>query len=152
MLGIVYLVFAGLAAASFDAWFPFLIFVWLFGVKVFCRRCRSRPQRGGRERETTLWILSVTYFFVAIFVTMFVPIPMLGITEDGEVYGLRGQYEWANFPYKAIAAGFFYFSAHWRSPECFRRGRCSGSVARPILRRNAGRRHAIIGSATRSTQ
>jgi len=36
---------------------------------------------------------------------------MLGITEDGAVYGLRGQYEWANFPYKPIAAGFMYFCA-----------------------------------------
>lgn len=110
-LGAVYLVFAGLAAVSFDAWFPFLIFVWLFGVKVFAAVLGRDPAATGREREMTVWILSVSYYFVAIFFTMFVPIPMLGITEDGEAYGLRGQYEWANFPYEAIAAGFLYFSA-----------------------------------------
>jgi len=59
----------------------------------------------------TLWILAVCCFFGAVFATLYLPVPMLGITEDGEVYGLRGQYEWANFPYKAIAAGFLYFSA-----------------------------------------
>jgi hypothetical protein len=110
-LGAVYLVFAGLAAVSFDAWFPFLIFVWLFGVKVFAAVLGRDPAATGREREMTVWILSVSYYFVAIFFTMFAPIPMLGITEDGAVYGLRGQYEWANFPHEAIAAGFLYFSA-----------------------------------------
>jgi len=111
VLGAVYLAFAGLAAVSFDAWFPFLIFVWLFGVKVFAAILGRDRSATGREREMTAWILSVTFYFVAIFFTMFVPVPMLGITEDGAVYGLRGQYEWANFPYKAIAAGFLYFLA-----------------------------------------
>ncbi|MDX1376638.1 MAG: hypothetical protein R3357_13810 [Burkholderiales bacterium] len=110
-LGVTYLVFAGLAAASFDAWFPLLIFVWLFGVKVFTAVCGRDRAATGREREMTVWILSVSYYFLAVFLTMFVPVPMLGITEDGAVYGLRGQYEWANFPYEAIAAGFFYFFA-----------------------------------------
>jgi len=111
VLCVVYLVFAALAALSFDAWFPFLIFVWLFGVKIFAAMFGRDRAATGREREMTFWILSVSYYFVAIFFTMFVPVPMLGITEDGEVYGLRGQYEWANYPYKAIAAGFLYFSA-----------------------------------------
>ncbi|MEJ2173880.1 MAG: hypothetical protein P8Y76_02930 [bacterium] len=111
VLGVVYLVFAVLAEVSFDAWFPFLIFVWLFGVKIFAAVFGRDRAATGREREMTVWILCVSYYFVAIFFTMFVPIPMLGITEDGEVYGLRGQYEWANYPYKAIAAGFLYFSA-----------------------------------------
>jgi len=111
VLGAVYLLFAGLAAASFDAWFPFLIFVWLFGVKVFTALLGRDPNAMGREAEMTIWILSVTYYFVAVFATMFLPFPMLGITEDGADYGLRGQYEWANFPYKPIAAGFLYFAA-----------------------------------------
>jgi hypothetical protein len=111
VLGVVYLLFAGLAAASFDAWFPSLIFVWLFGVKVFTAVLGRDPNAAGREPEMTVWILSVTYFLVAVFATMFLPFPTLGITEDGAVYGLRGQYEWANFPYKPIAAGFLYFAA-----------------------------------------
>jgi len=111
ILGATYLALAGLTALSFDAWFPFVIFVWLFGVKVYAALLGHDPDAAGREREMTLWILSVTYYFVAIFVTMFVPFPALGITQDGELYGLRGQYEWANYPYKAIAAGFLYFAA-----------------------------------------
>jgi len=111
VLGATYLGFAGLAAVSFDAWFPFLIFVWLFSVKVLAAVFGRDRAATGRDREMTVWILSVSYYFGAIFFTMFVPVPLLGITQDGEFYGLRGQYEWANFPYKAIAAGFLYFSA-----------------------------------------
>jgi hypothetical protein len=122
-LGVTYLGFAGLAAVSFDAWFPFLIFAWLFAVKVFAATVGRDPAATGRDREMTMWILSVSYYFVAIFFTMFVPVPMLGITEDGAVYGLRGQYEWANFPYKPIAAGFMYF--------------CALAITRLLLRRTA---------------
>lgn len=110
-LGAIYLALAGLTALSFDAWFPFVIFVWLFGVKVYAALLGRDPYASGREPEMTVWILSVTYYFVAIFITLFVPVPALGITQDGELYGLRGQYEWARYPYKAIAAGFLYFLA-----------------------------------------
>lgn len=111
VLGSTYLLFAGLAAASFGAWYPFFIFVWLFGVKLFAAVAAFDRNAEGREREMSVWIRSSMYFLGAFFVTFFVPVPMLGITEDGEVYGLRGLYEWANFPYKAMATGFLYFSA-----------------------------------------
>ncbi len=111
VLGATYLAFAGLAAASFDSWYPFFIFVWLFGAKVFAALVGYDRNATGREREMTTWILSVGLYFAAVFLTFFAPVPMLGITEDGEAYGLRGQYEWANYPFKAIAAGFLYFLA-----------------------------------------
>ena len=41
---------------------------------------------------------------------MWVPLPPLGVTEDGAFYGLRGLYEWANHPYEATAAGFAYYA------------------------------------------
>ena len=50
ILGATYLAFAGLATASFDAWFPFLIFVWLLGVKVFAAVLDRDPHALGRER------------------------------------------------------------------------------------------------------
>lgn len=111
VLGATYLLFAGLAAASFDSWYPFFIFVWLCGVKVFAALLGYDRNATGREREMTVWILSVGLYFAAIFLTFFAPVPMLGVTEDGEAYGLRGQYEWANYPFKAMAAGFLYFFA-----------------------------------------
>lgn len=123
VLGAVYLGFAGFAALSFDAWFPFFIFAWLFAAKVFAATCARDPAATGRDREMTIWILSVSFYFVAVFFTMFVPVPMFGITEDGAVYGLRGQYEWANFPYKPIATGFIYF--------------CALATTRLLLRRTA---------------
>lgn len=110
-LGATYLVFAGLAQASFDAWFPVLIFAWLFGAKLFSAMVGFNRNAEGREPEMSIWVLSVGYYFGAVFLTFFAPVPMLGITEDGAVYGLRGQFEWANYPYKPIATGFLYFFA-----------------------------------------
>ncbi len=111
VLGAVYLFFAGLAAASFASWYPFVVFVWLFGTKVFAAVLGRDRTATGHEREKTIMLLSISYFFVANFVAMLVPIPKLGITEDGAVYGLYGRDEWSNLPYEAIAAGFLYFSA-----------------------------------------
>jgi hypothetical protein len=110
VLGAVYLGFAGLAAGSFNAWFPFFLFLWLVGAKVFAAVLGRRPDATGRQREMGLWVLSNILFFAVIFAAMWLPVPMLGITEDGAFYGLRGQYEWANHPYEAAAAGFAYYS------------------------------------------
>jgi len=111
VLGAVYLGFAGLAAASFDAWFPLFIFAWLFGAKVSAALLGKSPDAKGREREMAFWILSNVIYIVAVFAVMFVPVPMLGVTADGDLYGLHGRYEWANHPYEATAAGFLYFAS-----------------------------------------
>ena len=111
VLGATYLAFAGLAAASFDAWFPFFVLLWLFGARLFSALVGFDRNAEGRAPEMSIWAFSVGYYFGAVFLTFFAPVPMLGITEDGAVYGLRGQFEWANFPYKPIAAGFLYFLA-----------------------------------------
>lgn len=108
-LGAVYLVFAGLAAASFNLWFPFFLFLWLFGAKVFAALVGRRPDAVGREREMAYWAVSNVVFFAVIFAAMVVPVPMLGITEDGSFYGLSGRYEWANYPYEAVASACIYY-------------------------------------------
>jgi hypothetical protein len=109
MLGGVYLTFALLAAGSFDAWFPFFLFVWLVGAKVFAAVLGRRPDATGRQREMGYWVLSNLVFFAAVFAVMWLPLPMLGVTADGATYGLRGMYEWANHPNEAVAAGFAYY-------------------------------------------
>jgi hypothetical protein len=111
VLGVVYLVFAGLAAASFNLWFPLFLFLWLFGAKLFAALVGRRPDAVGREREMAYWVLANVVFFAVIFATMVVPVPMLGVTEDGALYGLRGRYEWANYPYEAVASAFIYYAA-----------------------------------------
>jgi len=111
VLGAVYLGFAGLAAASFDAWFPFFIFLWLFGAKVFAALLGRRPDATGREREMAYWILSNVAYFALVFAAMVLPVPMLGVTEDGAFYGLSGRYEWANHPNEAVAVAFLYYGA-----------------------------------------
>jgi len=109
-IGAAYTLLAWIAAASFDGWFPVPMFAWLLGVKVYAAVLGRDRNATDNEHERTLWMLSVAYFFIAIFAAMLLPIPKLGITEDGAVYGLRGRDEWSNSPYEAIAAGFLYFS------------------------------------------
>jgi len=110
-LGTVYLVFAGLAAGAFDAWFPAWIFAWLLAAKVYAALLTYDPGATGREAEMTVWILSASFYFAASFLTFFAPVPNFGVTEGGDTYGLRGMYEWANFPAKPMATGFLYFCA-----------------------------------------
>ncbi len=110
VLAAVYLGFAGLAAGSFNAWFPVLLFLWLCGAKVFAAALGREPGATGRQREMGYWVLGNIVFFAVIFAAMWLPVPMLGITEDGAFYGLRGRYEWANYPHEAVAAGFAYFA------------------------------------------
>ena len=110
VLGAVYLLFAGLAAGAFDTWFPALLFAWLFGAKVFASVLGRRPDATGRQREMGFWVLSNIVFFAVVFAAMWLPLPHLGVTEDGAFYGLRGMYEWANRPYEATAAGFAYYA------------------------------------------
>lgn len=111
MLGGVHLGLAGLAAASFDAWFPLLLFAWLLGAKVHAALIGRQPDATGRGREMGYWIVSNVVYIAAVFGAMFLPVPMLGVTEQGDFYGLRGRYEWANYPHEAVAAGFAYFVA-----------------------------------------
>jgi hypothetical protein len=111
VLGAVYLAFAGLAGASFGTWLPSLLFLWLFGAKVSAAVLGRWPDAVGREREMGYWLLCNVLYFAVIFGAMFLPVPMLGVTEEGEFYGLRGRYEWANYPHEAVAAGFVYFAA-----------------------------------------
>jgi hypothetical protein len=110
-LGAVYLVLAGLAAASFGSWFPFFLFLWLFGAKVAASVLGFRPDAVGRERDMAFWMVSNVVYFALIFAAMLLPVPMLGITEDGSAYGLNGRYEWANHPNEAVAAAFVYYGA-----------------------------------------
>jgi hypothetical protein len=109
-LGATYLGFAALAAGAFDAWFPALLFAWLFGAKLLAAVLGRRPDATGRQREMGYWVLSNIVFFAVVFAALWVPLPPLGVTEDGAYYGLRGLYEWANRPYEAMAAGFAYYA------------------------------------------
>ena len=111
VLASTYILLAGLAAASFDAWFPSFILAWLLGMKVYAVVLGHDRNNSRRESEKAISMLSFAYYFSAIFATMLLPVPMLGITEDGALYGLTGRDEWSNFPYEAVAAGFLYFCA-----------------------------------------
>ena len=55
--------------------------------------------------------LSVVFYLGAIFATLLLPVPKLGVTHHGHYYGVPGEGEWVSHPYTVMAAGLLYFGA-----------------------------------------
>jgi len=110
-LGAVYLLFAGGMSAAFETWGPVLLFAWLIGAKLFAILLGRSPDGSERGRQMAFWALSVLFYLGAVFATLFLPVPELGITRSGADYGIPGSGEWVSNPQIPIAAGLVYFSA-----------------------------------------
>lgn len=110
-LGAVYLLFAGGMSAAFETWGPVLVFVWLIGAKLFAILL-GRAQDGAEQtRQMALWGLSVLFYLAAVFASVLLPVPELGVTRHGHDYGVPGEGEWVSHPNTVIAAGLLYFGA-----------------------------------------
>jgi len=110
-LGAVYLLFAAGMSAAFETWGPVLLFVWLIGAKLVAILLGRSPDGSERGRQMAFWALSVVFYLGAVFATLFLPVPELGITRSGAYYGIPGSGEWVSNPHIPIAAGLVYFSA-----------------------------------------
>lgn len=110
-LGAVYLLFAGGMSAAFGSWGPLLLFVWLIGAKLVAILLGRSLGGAEQARQMGYWALSVVFYLGAVFATLFLPVPELGVTQHGHFYGIPGEGEWVRHPYTVIAAGFLYFGA-----------------------------------------
>jgi hypothetical protein len=110
-LGAVYLLFAGGMSAAFETWGPVLVFVWLIGAKLFAILLGRAQDGAEQKRQMALWALSVLFYLGAVFATVLLPVPELGITHHGHHYGVPGEGEWVSHPNTVIAAGLLYFGA-----------------------------------------
>ncbi len=110
-LGCVYLLFAGGMAAAFESWGPVLLFAWLIGAKLVALLAGRGTAVREQTRQMALWGLSVLFYLGAVFATVLLPVPKLGVVRHGHYYGVPGSGEWVSHPNTVIAAGFLYFGA-----------------------------------------
>ena len=105
-----YLLFIGAFAWSFQSWWPFAAFAWLLAGKLSVLLGRRRGSERERRRQQGYWGASVALYLVAVMLTLFLPIPELGIDRHGSHYGISGSGAWVSDPHIVVAAGWLYFS------------------------------------------
>ena len=103
-----YAIFVAAMAFSFKSWTLFYIFTavmisrWIsfFTMPEYARTIATR--RSGS---------SVVYYLLAVFLSVVIPWPELGVTRDivNSVYPDRGSGHWERYPQSALAAGVIYF-------------------------------------------
>ncbi|KPK06048.1 MAG: hypothetical protein AMJ64_10135 [Betaproteobacteria bacterium SG8_39] len=110
-LGAIYLLFAGGMSAAFESWGPVLLFAWLIGAKLVAILAGRGMAVREQTRQMALWALSVLFYLGAVFATVMLPVPKLGLVRHGHFYGIPGSGEWVSHPNTVVAAGFLYFGA-----------------------------------------
>ena len=96
-------------AAGFQSWGLFFMFAAVMitrGVSVLLDPSHAREEAMRRSA------MSIVLYLLAVFVTLFAPLPELGVTTAivNEVYPSRGSGVWERRPEVALAAGVLYFS------------------------------------------
>jgi len=123
LFGGFYLVFIAAWAWSFEAWWPLLALAWLVAGKLVMA-WQPLADAEKRERLQTEWGISALAYLGGVFVTLFLPLPRLGL-DAGVVAAadLPGSGEWVDKPHTVVAFGLIYFSVlatsklrGWRLP------------------------------------
>ena len=108
-------------ALAFHSWWP----LWVFGYLFVCR-FMYLVLPGDIERKlagaTKVWIASALAYLGGAFLTLFVPLPRLGITPDVVAAmdmskSMSGV--WVDEPWILLAFGAIYFAAQARAQYCF---------------------------------
>jgi hypothetical protein len=109
-LALAYLVFIFLFSVLFDAWWPYLVFSWLVLGKVAAVFRPGVTQEQAHRQQTLAWVESAVAYLGLVFLTLFVPLPRLGMTLDVQPqFGLDGSGVWIDEPHRVIAFGVLYF-------------------------------------------
>lgn len=122
--GALYLVFILGWAWQFQAWWPLLALVWLLAGKLSLV-LQSLPTADQRHQLQSGWAIGVMAYLVGASLTVFLPIPRLGLTRSvvaaADLPGAGGL--WMSHPQTVVAFGAFYFTVlalvklfDWRLP------------------------------------
>lgn len=116
---VVYLLFIAAWSYSFQAWWPFVAFGWLWIGKAVVALDKRLPTQERMMRMMSGWALSVVFYLGGAFMTVFLPIPKLGFSGiDMTRLDLPGSGEWIDNPHTVMAFGVVYFSlpaiSKWR--------------------------------------
>lgn len=109
--GVFYSLFVFAFVFAFDQWWPALAFAWLLLGK-FGRVLLGREfGAAAAAQQMAGWAVSVLCYLGGVFVTLFLPLPRLGITDEviGQLH-LVGTGLWVDQPHRVVAFGVLYFS------------------------------------------
>jgi cobalamin synthase len=110
-----YALFIAAIALSFEEWWPVWVFAWLMVSKALWIFIAPRDRAAEMERQMKAWAFSTVAYLAAVFLTLVLPIPELGITASIQPeLGLSGGGEWIDHPHIAVAGmAFYYFANAW---------------------------------------
>jgi len=111
-LGVGYLLFIGAIAWGFDAWWMVAAFAWLCFGKLQAIWTGAAPEERDRTLAIVGWALSVAVYLGAVFLTVLVYVPPLGVTpaiRDLAQFDAGGGV-WEAEPHRALAGAVLYFT------------------------------------------
>lgn len=111
-LSLFYMLFVGVWAYVFHAWWPVIVFVWLVVGKVGWIYANPRGREDETGRQMVAWAYSVAAYLGGVFGGLFLPLPRLGL-DDATVASLHiaMKGEWMEHPHTAIAGAVIYYTA-----------------------------------------
>lgn len=121
--GAFYALFIAAFVAIFDEIWPIWVFLWLLLGKLSYIVGRRDPRNDALvERQKLGWAMSVVFYVCGTFLTLFLPLPRLGMTTAAQAdFGLTGGGVWVDEPHRVVAFGLLYFAAQawwkWREPR-----------------------------------
>lgn len=145
-LAALYLLFVGIWAYTFGAWWPFVALGWLLLGKLWLL-LRPLPDDERRRRMYSDWVIATMAFVGAVGATALLPVPRLGLDPTVvAAAGLPGSGLWVSEPQTVVAAGCVYFALlaasrlyDWRLPGSAPPTHCPGDDPRAGNDGQAGR-------------
>lgn len=109
-LGAFYSLFAAGFALGFRAWWPIWTILLLTLNRILLVLTGDVPE--GRERIyiQKSWAVSTLFYLLFVFVTVFLPLPALGVTDEViRLQAFSSSGLWVDEPHRVLAFGFLYF-------------------------------------------
>ncbi len=111
-LTLFYMLFVGVFAYQFRAWWPVTVFLWLVVGKIAWVFVNPRGREDEMGRQMMAWAFSVAAYLGAVFAGLFLPLPRLGL-DAATVASLHlpANGEWIEHPHTAVSAAVLYYAA-----------------------------------------
>jgi hypothetical protein len=110
--GAFYLLFAAGFSLGFQAWWPIWTILLMTLNRMMIVLMGNIPDKQERAYIQRGWAVSAMCYLLLVMVTVFLPLPRLGITRaEVAAQDLPGSGLWVDEPHRVIAFGFLYFLA-----------------------------------------
>jgi hypothetical protein len=110
-LGILYTLFVGGMSLAFETWWPLAAFWGLTLNRLLGVLMGKAPSGEEKTMMQNSWGVSIFLYVVGAGLTVFLPVPSFGITEEVvSLQGFTGDGLWEVEPQRVIVFGFLYFA------------------------------------------